>query len=56
MSFDPARVEELVGRLDRGEIRVAERVDHLVDVHKTRSRMVAARRHSSSVGTSAIRK
>ena len=27
MSFDPAHVEELIGRLDRGETRVAERVD-----------------------------
>ncbi len=27
MSLDPARVEELVGLLDRGEVRVAERVD-----------------------------
>jgi len=27
VSLDPARVEELVGLLDRGEVRVAERVD-----------------------------
>src|SRR5581483_3934006 len=27
VSLDPSRVEELVGLLDRGEVRVAERVD-----------------------------